>query len=155
MSSCTVMDTYGATPLHVLCGEVLTPKDHAMASALCSLLISKQCPLNSVDHEGTTALHHCILNDHYELTAILLRHGANPNALIPDSRVSPLTIAALEKNAPIAQLLLHYGADPHIETRKGATPVSIYPGLAPLLNQRQVMESEDARQAAPDFSAAH
>ena len=138
MSNCAVMDAYGATPLHVLCAEMLTAKDEAVTAAVCSLFIAKQCPLNSLDHEGTTALHHCIINDYQELAAILLRHGANPNALIPDSRVSPLTIAALEKNATIAQLLLQYGADPHVRTRDGATPASIFPGLSALINQPRV-----------------
>ena len=142
MSNCAVMDAHGATPLHVLCAENLTPKDQALAAALCSLFIAKQCPLNSLDHEGTTALHHCIINDYQELATILLRHGANPNALIPDSRVSPLMIAALEKNATIAQLLLQYGADPHAHTREGSTPVSTFPGLAPLLNQRRMKPEE-------------
>ena len=153
MSNCAVMDAYGATPLHVLCAEILTPKEYAITAALCSVFIAKQCPLNSLDHEGTTALHHCIINDYQDLAAILLRHGANPNALIPDSRVSPLTIAALEKNATIAQLLLQYGADPHMRTRDGATPVSIFPGLAPLINQRRVKVDESTHAAT--LSAIH
>lgn len=155
MSNCAVMDAYGATPLHILCAEILTSNDHAMAAALAALFIAKQCPLNSLDHEGTTALHHCIINDHHELATILLQHGANPNALIPDSRVSPLTIAALEKNASIAQLLLQYGANPHIRTREGTTPVSIFPALAPLINQRLILQAEETMHSARDLSIVH
>jgi hypothetical protein len=62
------------------------------------------------------------VNDQLELAVILLRYGANPNASIPDSQVTPLTIAALEQNMPMAQLLLQYGADPHARTREGTTP---------------------------------
>ena len=78
MSNCAIMDAHGATPLHVLCAEILTQQDRPIAAALAILFISKQCPLNSLDHEGTTALHHCTINDYHELTAILLHHGANP-----------------------------------------------------------------------------
>jgi ankyrin len=154
MSNCAVMDAHGSTPLHVLCAELLSPKDQPVAAALCSLFIAKQCPLNSLDHEGTTALHHCVINDHHELASLMLRHGANPNALIPDSRVSPLTIAALEKNSAIARLLLQYGADPHSRTREGSTPISIFPALAPLANQCRV-KGEDTLHAATSFSAIH
>ena len=91
--------------------------------------------MDALDHEGTTALHHCVINDLTDLAAMLLRYGANPNALIPDSKVSPLTIAALERNTTMAGLLLQYGADPHIRTRDGSTPISIYPQLAPIITQ--------------------
>lgn len=135
MDSCAVMDAYGATPLHTLCAEAITPGKHTIMLGLATLFITKSCPLNALDHEGTTALHHCAVNDQVELAVILLRHGANPNAAIPDSQVTPLTIAALEKNMPMAELLLQYGANPHARTHEGNTPISIHPSIAQLVTR--------------------
>ncbi len=142
MESCAVKDAYGATPLHCLCSETQPQHNPAMVLGLATLIIAKSCSLDALDREGTTALHHCVVNDQAELAALLLRHGANPNALIPDSQVSPLTIAALEKNMVMAQLLLQYGADPHIRTRDGATPVALHPPVAQLVTQGMMVRGE-------------
>lgn len=142
MDSCAVMDASGATPLHTLCNEAISVGEHTIALGLATLLIAKNCPLNALDHEGTTALHHCAVNDQLELAIVLLRYGANPNASIPDSQVTPLTIAALEQNMPMAQLLLQYGANPHARTREGTTPVSICPPLAQLVTKNLMQASE-------------
>lgn len=129
MPSCAVMDVYGATPLHALSSESASCDSVNILLGLSTLFIEKSCPLDALDHEGTTALHHAVLNDATPLVNLLLRVGANPNALIPDSKVSPLTIAALEKNIPIAKLLLQYGANPHVRTREGTSPLSIFPSM--------------------------
>ncbi len=133
MHTCAVIDAYGATPLHVLCNESYNARDTHRILILANHFIEKGCPINVLDHEGTTALHHCVINDLHALAEMLLSRGANPNALIPDSQVSPLTIAALEKNLAMGQLLIHYGADPHMRTREGSTPVSIHPPIEQMI----------------------
>lgn len=142
MDSCAVMDVYGATPLHVLAAEAGACNTPSIVLGLATMLVAKSCPLDALDHEGTTALHHCVLNDAQELVTMLLRYGANPNALIPDSKVSPLTIAALEKNLPMAKLLLQYGANPHAKTRDGATALSLFPAMATLINANQMVRAD-------------
>ena len=132
MQSAAVLDGYGCTPLHVLCMEAQHAAQPGAILALARTLIEKQCPLDALDHEGTTALHHCVINEGLELAELLLSHGANANAPIPDSWVSPLTIAALEKNMPMARLLMLYGADVQLKTREGSSPATIYPALAHL-----------------------
>ena len=154
MKNCTVIDAYGATPLHVLCSEIPNDTDKPLALALASVLVTKDCPLDALDHEGTTALHHCVINDLRELATMLLRSGANPNALIPDSKVSPLTIAALEKNIEMAQLLLAHGADPHITTKDGSSPVTIYPAMGGLLREGDITAA-DARLVTRAQSRMH
>lgn len=129
MPSCAVMDVYGATPLHALASESVSCDSETILIGLTSLFVEKSCPLDALDHEGTTALHHAVLNDAMPLAKSLLNFGANPNALIPDSKVSPLTIAALEKNVPMAKLLLQHGANPHVRTREGTSPLSIFPSM--------------------------
>lgn len=148
MESCALMDAYNATPLHILCAEVpATPQAEAMVN-LANLLINKSCPLDALDHDGTTALHHCVINGHEELAALLLHHGASPNALIPDSHVSALTIAALEKNLSMAKLLIQYGADPNLRTKEGSTAISIYSDIAILALERRALEIERFRDKA-------
>ncbi len=133
MDSCALMDAYNATPLHILCAEVPHPSQAASMFNLARLLIEKNCPLDALDHDGTTALHHCVINGHEELAAKLLHRGANPNALIPDSHVSPLTIAALEKNHSMAKLLLAHGADPQLRTLEGSSALSICSAIEHLM----------------------
>ncbi len=142
MRNCAIIDAYGATPLHVIAAEADFPAQPSIILGLATFFINKQCPLNALDHEGTTALHHCVINDQYDLAAMLLRYGANVNALIPDSQVSPLTIAALEKNITMAKLLLQFGADPYGRTRDGSTPVSIYPSIAALVTEDLTIRGE-------------
>lgn len=130
METTAVVDAYGFTPLHLLCMEA--PIEHPKANALLAAVIDKDCPLDALDHEGTTALHQCVINDALEFAEVLLEHGAKVDALIPDTWVSPLTIAALEKNVAMAHLLLRYGADLHLRTRDGSSPASLAPSLAKL-----------------------
>lgn len=129
MDQTSVVDAYGATPLHALCLQPQIDKDLDKVIEIALVLLDKGCPLDALDHEGVTALHHCVVNDACELAEMLLTHGANPNALIPDSGVSPLMIAALEKNSHMANLLIRYGANTDQRTRTGASPASVYPAL--------------------------
>lgn len=130
MESGAVIDGYGRTPLHLLAME---PPLHADADeqtfALAEAALAKLCPLDALDHEGTTALHHAVINDNLTLAKMLLTSGANPNALIPDSWVSPLAIAALEKHMAMARLLMEYGANPQLTTREGSSPASLWPAI--------------------------
>lgn len=133
--NCGMVDGYGRTPLHVLSTD-MPDADYSVAQALelASRLIDRDCHLDALDHEGITALHYCVINDFTPLAHLLLACGANPNALTPDTSVSPLTIAALEKNTTLAQLLLEHGADPKLPTKDGSTPLSIMPGLQRLID---------------------
>ncbi len=129
MPTTAVIDAYGRTPLHLVAMEGLEGRSLDDALALIPLLIEKGAPLNALDNDGTTALHHCVINDLPALAEALLKSGANPNATIPDSGVSPLAIAALEHNLTLAGLLLRYKADPKQPTKEGLTPLTILPSL--------------------------
>lgn len=129
VDSTAVIDAYGFTPLHALCAEPPEKNELYQALILMDSITQKGCALDALDHEGITALHQCIINDATEMVEVLLSLGANPNALIPDTWVSPLMIAALEKNLPLAQLLIHHGADPYLKTREGASPSQVYPAI--------------------------
>jgi ankyrin repeat protein len=124
-----VVDAYGCMPLHTLCQEVNAEDAMHAILSLTRTILAKGCPLDALDHNGATALHHCVINDLPELAEFLLIHGANPNALTPVTRVSPLAIAALEKNLLLAGLLLRHGADPYLKTNRGQSPASMHPGI--------------------------
>lgn len=124
------VDGHQRTPLHILCMEALDHSENAQILSLASRMIAKLCPLDALDAEGIAALHYCVINDQYPLADLLLTHGASPDIRTPDSRVSPLIIAALEKNMPLATLLLEHGADPHLPTHDGMTAAGLLPALA-------------------------
>lgn len=147
MPNCAMMDAYGATPLHILCSESIEAGQLQAAREVSEILVLKHCPLNALDHEGTTALHHCVISDLYDIAAVLLAHGANPNALIPDSRVSPLTIAALERNLRMGQLLIEHGADARLRTRDGQTPASILPALGRYADEWQARKDSSSQRS--------
>jgi ankyrin repeat protein len=129
MERTDMVDAYGCTPLHLLAMESNADEGSMLTLTLAKLLISKRCPLDALDHEGITALHYCVINNHLSLAELLLEYGAKCDVQIPDSWVSPLTIAALDQNTSMAQLLMRFGANAHHATREGVTPVSIMPGL--------------------------
>ena len=134
MDTSAIIDSYGRTPLHVLCMEAQETVPPAVVE-LAAMLLDKYCPLDALDHEGITALHHCVINNAKPLAQLLLSRGAKPDALIPDTWVSPLTIAALEKNLEMAELLLEQGANPYLRTREGLDPVGIYPAIRHLVRE--------------------
>lgn len=125
----SMVDGYGRTPLHLLCMELLDESATAPAVTIAEWIIDKGCPLDALDQEGITALHYCVINEHGRLAGLLLARGASPNVLTPDNLVSPLTIAALEKNLAMSSLLIEHGADPNLATRDGTTPAMLMPRL--------------------------
>ena len=150
MPSTAVMDSYGRSPLHLMAMEGLEGKSLGDAMALAPMLIAKGTPLDALDQDGTAALHHCVINDLPELAEILLKAGANPNATIPDTGVSPLAIAALEHNLTLASMLLKYKADPNQPTKEGLTPISILPSLEHIAETML-----DVMEASPHHHSTH
>jgi ankyrin repeat protein len=77
------------------------------AAALADLKVD----LNAVSRpEGTTALHLAIINVHYDLAALLLEKGADPN--VPDSTGMMALYAAVDMRAP-ANMLTRPEPRPH------------------------------------------
>jgi len=129
METTSLTDAYGRTPLHLMCSDGLEGKSIGDAAALMPLIIAKGCSLDALDQDGATALHHSVMNDLPELAEILLQRGANPNATIPDTGVSPLMLAALEQNLTLSSLLLKYHADPYQTNKEGLSSLAIQPSI--------------------------
>lgn len=137
-TSARTTDAYGATLLHRLCMNSLSASAVDAACAALEVILALRTPLDALDHEGLTALHYCALNGHHAIARRLLEAGAKIDPLIPDSWVTPLMIAALERNDALAKLLIDHGADTAHCTRRGKTPLSVYPRLATLLRAARV-----------------
>jgi ankyrin repeat protein len=63
------------------------------------------------------------------MAELLLIRGSNPNFRAAETGVTPLIIAALEDNRPMAQLLLQHGAEPTLAMPDGMTALSVMPQL--------------------------
>lgn len=156
LDNCGSVDNYSRTPLHALSMDMPEePNELLCALKLARILITKGCQLDALDHEGITALHYCVINDYVPLAQLLLEAGANPNALTPDTHVSPLTIAALEKNVTLAQLLLQHGANPQLPTKEGSTAYSIMPSLKRLTGNASIHMPQDGKRAVANSSVRH
>ncbi len=142
-----VIDGYGRTPLHAACMDILDQAETLLTMNIINLLVGKGCPLDALDNEGITALHHTVLNDNAILTELLLVHGANPNVQTPDTLASALMIAAVEKNMAIASLLVAHGANPYLHNRDGTTPIMLLPTI-----DRLVSEHHDNHRTADALS---
>jgi len=75
---------------------------------------------NTVDADGTTALHHAVQRADTDTVRALIRDGANVNAKNRYG-IAPLQIAAIAGNAAIVEQLLQSGADPNTATPEGET----------------------------------
>ena len=129
MPDVAVIDGHGRTPLHLLCMDATEEEISPQGIMIAGQMMDKSCPLNALDQEGISALHHCVINGQQSLTQLLLSRKAEPNILIPDSGVSPLFIAAIERNLPLALLLMQHGADPYLKTKEGACAADFMPSL--------------------------
>ena len=130
LKNVSVLDGHRRTPLHLLCMEATENEISGQGLMIAGQMIDKSCPLDALDQEGISALHHCVINGQRALAELLLTRGAAPNILIPDSKVSPLFIAAIERNLPIALLLMQHGADPTLITKEGVSAAEFMPSLA-------------------------
>jgi len=88
--------------------------------ALSILLVAatafaQKAPLNTVDPDGTTALHWAARNNDLDLAARLLKAGADPKAA-NRYQVTPFYLAAQNGSAEMLQLLLKAGVDPNSTT---------------------------------------
>jgi ankyrin repeat protein len=66
---------------------------------------------------SNTALHTAAVNGHAELASLLLRHGANPNAIGYEANkglTPPIVLAAWEGTLETLRALLDAGADPNL-----------------------------------------
>lgn len=97
-------------------------------------LLQKRANVNTVDADGSTALHWASYRDDLESADLLIRAGANVNAAT-DLGVTPLWPASENGSAAMVRRLLEAGANPNAALLAGETPLMVaarsgYPAVA-------------------------
>eukprot|EP00903_Cladosiphon_okamuranus_P012808 g11970.t1 len=134
------LDTFsgvdGNTPLHlaamgdkaemvsVLCACLAAAGDHVdVVEAFISHGVRMGTRLSAVDIEGLTALHHASTSNSVRVIDVLIEAGAEVEAPLYGSRVTPLHLAASKGCLAAVSALLRHGAHVGSQTAQGATPL--------------------------------
>jgi uncharacterized protein len=97
--------------------------------------------VRSTAADGFTALHLAAFFGQLEVTAVLLEHGAAPDAVAANpSRVRPLHSAAAGGHAAIVGLLLERGADPDARQHGGYVPLHASAALGDVVSVRLLLD---------------
>ena len=90
-----------------------------------SLLNSDPSLIEARDKDGSTPLHCATWKGQEKAAALLVKEGANVNAVNQNEHwgTTPLHAAAHANQAKIAQLLLDHGADVKAKDMEGRTPL--------------------------------
>jgi hypothetical protein len=81
-------------------------------------------PVDARDDRGQTPLHRAAIAGQLKAAALLLDHGANPNALA-EGEMTPLHFAAMLARPELAGLLTRRGARPDIRNASGMMPLHL------------------------------
>src|SRR6185295_13756643 len=106
--------------------------------------------------DGLTALHTAALENDLDGVRLLLRRGANPNAVTRVGEVTPLELACMSGNTEVVEALLKAGANPKVPAvlMKAAASGSAKTVLMLLEHGTDVNTKEPARgQTALMFAA--
>ena len=94
-------------------------------NTISSLLKSDPSLINACDTDGSTPLHCATWKGHANVVELLLKAGANVNAVNQNEHwgTTPLHAAAHANEAKIAQVLLDHGANVKAKDMEGRTPM--------------------------------
>ena len=108
-------DQQGRTPL-----AYASARDH---NEIVRMLIAFGADVR-IRVRGSTLLYHAARSGDADLTALLLSHGAEVDA-VSENGDSPLHEAVMRGHENVATILLSQGADPHARNAKGKTPFDL------------------------------
>ena len=130
-----------ATGVAASLADAAERRDHSSIRTL----LQGGADVNSVQIDGTTALHWAAYNDDAEMVALLVGAGADVHALNRYA-VPPLAPASTNGNAAVVKLLLEAGADANTRMKGGETVLM----LAARSGNVETVEALLARGAAPN-----
>ena len=84
---------------------------------------TKDLDLEKRDCSSQTALIICVRNNNLVIAELLLKAGANVNAVIQETGYTPLLMALGRHDLEMAKLLLRYGSDINKVSNNGTTPL--------------------------------
>lgn len=95
---------------------------YAHSKVLIRFFIENGVPVDArTQPGGSTALMDAVRDGDAEIVSLLIRHGADTNAVEPDG-TGPLHLAAMRGYKRVAEILLENAANPIAETDTGLTP---------------------------------
>lgn len=80
------------------------------AVEVVKILLNSGIPIDDVDFENYSALHYCIVSEHFELQKFLIKQGADVNNKRSE-RLFPLCLAVIYENEDMVKLLLSHDAE--------------------------------------------
>ena len=98
---------------------------------IVELLIEKDANtqmVNAIDHAGWTSLHYAVTSRETALASLLLRHGANVNAVTREELFTPLMLAIKSQHSDLLKLILQ--EDPNLEIKDSTGRTAINHALA-------------------------
>ncbi len=121
-------DSDGATPLYMAAKKGFR--------SVVEVLLAHGADVNAKTKSDSTALHMAVANDFKSVADVLLSHNADVNAISSDTRPepaikfsgTPLHIAAVRGDVPVAELLLGKKAKVDPVNREGETPFDLAAG---------------------------
>ena len=110
---------------HVTVGDdlLINAVKNADHATLLALLDREDIDMDAGRGDGSTALSWAAYEDDEAAIDLLIRAGANVNAVTDFHDVTPLSLACANGNSRIVGKLLAAGADPNIAKRGGETPL--------------------------------
>jgi ankyrin repeat protein len=149
----TQIDSKGNTPLHqaVYQGGLTTVKN---------LLGADTSSINFKNNKGLTPLLVAVSNLNFDISNLLLKHGADPNISQPSDGNAPLHVAAENGLAWLGEILLDHGAKINALNKDGATPLILavrwqHRDFAAMLLRRMADPSiaDGEGKTAPDYAS--
>jgi uncharacterized protein len=105
------------------------------------IVIQEDGILNSTFKDGTTLLHHAVINSNLEITKLLIEAGADLDIVDKDSWTALSYGCILHINNEILEVLISNNANPNLAGPHGASPLRAMMGLSDPLDQNEIIFS--------------
>jgi ankyrin repeat protein len=122
-----------------------------------SALLAQGADVNTAQGDGMTALHWAAMQGSPELTTLLLRAGAHPNAATRVGAYTPLLLAARQGHGAVVEALLSGGANAAAKTENGTTALMFAAQSGDVRAVERLLDRQidpDARETTRGLTAA-